>query len=230
MQKELSVWLAGEPFGHLNKQEISLMKHSCEVVAFKRKSQVYKSGTKRDCIYVILDGYVQQSRLFGESEKVNVSLLGPGAILGLLSVTNKSTFMLNSMAISDVVVVRVPIQVIDKVLANNIGFLHVITQKLSEQLTLAYRTLTQLGYARVDQRILATLIECGSRFGESGEDFVSLNVPLTRRELSELSHTTVESTIRTLRKWEVAGFVTTQNRRITLNSLNMLVQEVMHKP
>lgn len=225
----LDDWLWTAPFGEISQFERDLLARECTVIEIRRKQKLYTQGQERDAVYVILNGFVQQVRQFGESDTVTVAVLGPGEMLGLLGVHEQSTYKLSAQAISDGIAIKIPTPVVAELLRGDSGFLKVVAEMLATHLSQAYRSITQSGYARVDQRILSALLECGSRYGVESGGRIALKIPLTRREIAEISHTTVETTIRTLSKWERAGWVQTKNRMITLQCVDCLVEQVLNR-
>lgn len=222
-------WLSVCPFGYLSNKDSNLLLRHSEIVEFRKKQQIYKQGEVRESVFYITDGFARQTRQVGDEDEVTVAILGPNELLGLLGLIEHSPYMLSAVAITDVRAVKIPVVIVRELLDSRSAFLRYATEMLSTHLSQAYKAITQSGYSRVDQRILSALLEFGSRYGESHGGQLHLSVPLTRNDIAAISHTTVETTIRTLGKWKKEGWITTRDRKIILTRLDCLVKEVLNR-
>lgn len=229
MQPTIANWLAVSPLGLLSDSDQDLLSQRCQLVTFRKKQQIYRQGANRKSVFYVIEGFARQTRQAGEMGAVTVAVLGPNEILGLLGVIEDSPYMLSAVAITSLTAAEIPVTVIRDLLHSRPGFLRFTAEMLSTHLAQAYQAITQSGYSRVDQRILSALIEFGTRYGESENGQLRLSVPLTRNEIAAISHTTVETTIRTLGKWRKQGWIVTQDRKITLVHVDLLVNQVLHR-
>lgn len=76
--------------------------------------------------------------------------------------------------------------------------------------------IAQLSSGTVEQRIAAILLLLAESYGHETEFGLQLDVPLTRQDISEMAGTTVESTIRTMSKWQKEGIIETEKHYVTI--------------
>jgi CRP-like cAMP-binding protein len=82
--------------------------------------------------------------------------------------------------------------------------------------------MTSLAVDPVEGRIAARLVQLMERDGEPGPDGTRLPYRLTRQSLADMAGTTVETTIRTLSRWQRAGLVADQDGRLVAPDLAKL--------
>jgi len=76
----------------------------------------------------------------------------------------------------------------------------------------------QLATERVEQRIAHSLLLLAQHMGKEQEDGILINMPLTHRDLAEMSGTNIYSVSRVLHKWEEKDIIATGRKRVLLRS------------
>ena len=224
-QSVISEWLESKPLGQLSARQETLVHRSSTVSHFEKGATIYREGDIRHCVYCVLSGLAIQKRSIPGGSEVAVNTATAGHILGLLSFESDRPYFLSTEALSKLQAIKIPLTTIRQLWQQNSELAYRVSRLLMGHLEDAYEALTQTGFSRVDQRILNTLINLSEPISRQGE-IRQINFPITRREIAELSHTTVETAIRTLKRWEHSGWVRTERKRITLVCLDCLWADV----
>lgn len=222
-----TLWLTTGPFRGLSADHRVTMESSACCLKFSRKQVLYAENSGREFIWLIHEGYVQQTRRVGSGDQITMAILGPGHIAGLLGFWTESSFLLSARGLTDGIAIGIPMSLAVRLCQESHEFADVIRRQSLARLAAAYEAITVAGFDRVEQRILAALLSVGRQFGSVSETQLSLGIPLTRQDIANMAHTTVETTIRTLRAWEARGWLQGENRMIRLLRLGELRASVM---
>ncbi len=94
---------------------------------------------------------------------------------------------------------------------------------LSERICEMQDRFRELATERVAQRVARALLRLVRQAGRRTEEGVLIDLPLSRRDLAELTGTTLFTVSRVLSEWEAAGTVRTGRRRVIVRSPHALV-------
>ena len=87
---------------------------------------------------------------------------------------------------------------------------------LTDRVICLQNKVQQLSTERVEQRIAHSLLMLADRMGTMQDDGILIPMPLTHRDLAELSGTNIYSVSRVLRKWEDEDIIISGRKRIIL--------------
>ncbi|MCB0825367.1 MAG: Crp/Fnr family transcriptional regulator [Armatimonadetes bacterium] len=227
-EKDLAIWLQDNPLGSLSKADQRLVARSAKFCQFSRGETIYNEGENRKFVYLLVSGIAIQKRGEVLGSSISINIVRPKQILGLLSFESDCPYLLTTKALSEVSTIRIPVQTMRSVWESSPDLVRQVSRMLMEHLTDAYQTISHSSYSRADKRILSTLINISEQ-ASLESNIRCISFPVTRREIAELSHTTVETAIRVLKIWEKNGWVVTKKKKITLTCLECLQSSVnMH--
>lgn len=220
-------WGCQDIFRSLPEDHRSALVRAAEPVPFVRRQYLCREEDPQGGLWIIGSGYVLQTRAVPAKGEATVGLAGPGQLFGLLSMEGNRLRGLDTRGITSGLALRIPRQTVADLKSASPEFAALVSQHALKRLDSAYEALSEMSYERVEQRILAALLRVAEDYGSFVDDRVWVGVPLTRQEVADLAQTTVETVIRTLRKWEHSGCLTTVERQITLSKLSCLRSSVL---
>lgn len=188
---------------------------------FHRGERLIEEGDPPAVLGVVREGRVRIARLGADGRDLTLHLVLPGEAFGVIPALDQAPYPASVEAITEGRWSRV----------SSLRFLQALRQDPSLALE-ALRTfggrirhLIQVGHenltAPVPNRLAARLLELAAGGAE---------VRVTRRELADLVGTTVETAIRTTRRWERQGWLTLGRGRITLRDVNALSALTVNAP
>ncbi|MGE0002488.1 MAG: Crp/Fnr family transcriptional regulator [Fimbriimonadaceae bacterium] len=217
-----SEWLDESVFSLLPKHLKADLVVAAVVQEFSRRQLLTIEGSQRNYLWAIQSGFVLQTKQYGSGREATVAILGPRQIVGILGFWTADGFRLSSRALTGGSAIGVPVALARKLCEESSEFALLIGRQALARLDRAYDAIADAGHSRVEQRILAVLTSVGKDFGKRTACGMQLEVPLTRQDIADLAHTTVETAIRTLRSWEKAGYLATHERQISILDLGGL--------
>jgi len=169
---------------------------------------LFKAGDPAEALWVVCRGRVRLYKSSAKGQVTTLEALGPGEFFGALPAAGEATYPASAEALSEGRAWCVPTSAVAHLLEAEPGLgvemVHVISQRLRE----AHERLHSFAYDSAAARLARTLLRICS------EDTPKRPVEVTRRALAEASGTTVETAIRTLRRFDREGMVETQVGKI----------------
>ncbi|MBS1713790.1 MAG: Crp/Fnr family transcriptional regulator [Armatimonadetes bacterium] len=187
-----------------------------------RGELIWLAGSPIQFAAVIGSGFIKMTRTTPQGNEVAVELLGPGQCLGLMVLLEGRTYPLNAVAVTDCWYLKVPSRAFLDLYDANPGLRDTMFRSLAPRLRRAHEMMARMTSDKVEQRVAAILLILLDSYGRESDRGVTLTVPLTRQDLSEMAGTTVESTIRVMSRWQKEGAVTTDKQWITVLDLASL--------
>lgn len=182
----------------------------------ERGEFIWMAGSPAEFCAVVAVGFVKMTRGTARGQEVAVELLGPGQCLGLLAAIEGRTLPLSATAVTNCWYLKVPTRVLRPVYEGSDQFKDQILRNIGPRLRKAHDMITRLSSGKVEERLAVVLFILAESYGTETESGMTIGVPLTRQDLSEMAGTTTETTIRVLSKWQKMGVIATEHQMITL--------------
>ena len=173
--------------------------------------------------YVLLQGNVRMSQITPEGHQVIVHFFGPGQGVGIIATLGKFAYPLTAEAVEDCLFLvwdsKLMNQLMEKYPRLAINSAHMLANRFRE-LQDRYR---ELATERVERRVARTVLRLAKQLGKKIDGGILINMPLSRRDLAEMTGTTLYTVSRIVSKWEQNGLVKTGREQITITAPHGLV-------
>jgi CRP-like cAMP-binding protein len=176
------------------KQEISERKID---KMFKKGETIFKEGNTAFHLFCIHKGKVKLSKLGKDGKEQIIRFTKSGDILGYRALLSNEYYHATATAIEECEVCIIPKEVFQKTIEENYKLSLNLIHLLAKDLKSAEQHLIDVAQKSVKERISEALLTLISSFGYLN-DGETINVNMTRAEISDIVGTTTESTIRTL--------------------------------
>ncbi len=189
-----------------------------------RPGQVlFREGEDAAALYVMQRGRVKLTQSDVEGREVIVRIVGPGGLVAAVSAFADARYPATAQAVGPATVLAWPREALPdlfrRVPALALNALEILSERLREM----QERVRELATQRVSQRIARALLRLVRQAGRKAEDGVLIDLPLSRRDLAELSGTTLFTVSRVLSEWESAGTVRIGRQRVVVRSPHALV-------
>ena len=192
-----------------------------------RAEVLWNRGCEVDFFGVAHDGFVKMTRTNGDGTETTIELMGPGQVFGLLGTVTGTGCPLSAVAVTSLWYLRIPKSAFARVYGTSLPLKDALISRSAVRLHGMVDLMVRLMGGTVEQRLAAILLIVADSYGQRERGTLRLGVPLTRQELADMASTTVESTIRTMSKWQRAGILATEHQMITIRqekALETIVQ------
>ena len=203
-------------FSVIDADDLEKIAAASRVVRARRGHPIWLNGSNTDFIGVAGTGFVKMVKAAPGGGDVTVELFGPGQTFGLCGTLCGTGCPLSAVAVTDLWYLRIPKRAFMEIYQRNGDLKDLLVRRLTARLQSTFAMMAQMASGRVDQRIAAILFMLSESYGVEDGMASHLQVPLTRQEISEMAGTTVESTIRTMSRWQKDGVVTTDRHFISI--------------
>ena len=192
------------------------------VKSFDKGATIFSEGDPSDFLYTILKGRVKVVKMIPTGKEVILEIFGAGDPVGAVVAYEGRPYPASAIALESaslLLVRRAPFFALLEThpsLAR--GFMLGLTQRIVE-LT---RRIPEVAGGRVETRFANLFLKLSERVGrpQDGGRFVPL--PLSRRELADLTGTTIETCIRIMSRWGKEGIVTTEREGFLVSDPSVL--------
>lgn len=207
----------------LGAQNLEDLTFHSRIATAKRDDLIWKYGSDVNFVGVLGEGFVKMAHPAIKGHAYILDLFGPGQVFGLTSVVTGVDCPKSAIALNDVTFVKIPKQIIHQLYEACDQFKHQIVLRLSERMRLGSELLDTLSNGHADQKIAAVLLVLFKNYAVDGPVGPQIEIPLTRKLISSMAGTTVESAIRVLSRWQKAGVVRTDDRHVTILDESALI-------
>lgn len=186
-------------------------------------SFVFYQEDEANTFYVLLEGKVRMSQVTPEGYQVIVHFFGPGQGVGIIAVLGQFAYPLTAETVEDC-----SFLVWDSELMNRLMEKYpLLAMNAARMLAIRFKELQdryrELATERVERRVARTLLRLAKQLGQKVDEGILINMPLSRRDLAEMTGTTLYTVSRILSKWEQEGLVKTGREQVIICAPHGLV-------
>lgn len=191
---------------------------------FEAGEALFHQGDGAEAFFLLTDGRVKLTQVSAQGDEVVVRFVAPGQPLAAISLLPGRVYPVSARAAAP-----------SRTLTWSGDRLRCLTREVPELLLVAGEAmadhmeevtgrLREVSTERVAQRLARALVRLGEQVGREVEGGLLLDLPLTRRDLAEMTGTTLYTVSRQLSAWEGEGLVSTGRERVVLRDVEGLAQ------
>ena len=214
-------------FSSVPRSELRVLAQSSAVRQVEGGEFLSLPGEQPEIGFVVISGRLAVTKISEAGKELTVELLPPGDAFGILRVlesTPPNTAVRAQIASRILAVHQTALRIIvDKYPA----VYREIAEEYSNRMKALLNLAVSLAHAKVESRIVSTLLALAPRFGKSCAQEDQSRIYLTRRELADLAGTTPETAIRITKNFERDGLLDLSRpgiiKILSLNNLRELI-------
>ena len=207
-------------FQRLSAEALRGLLAKAQVERYAKGALLFRQGQRAEAFWIVLEGWVHLTRgalVGGASRAVVLFTITPDEALCGISALESGACNLSAVAGTECRVVRLPAEAFNEALRHEPGFAY-------EALRLCVRRLQHMAQQYgsmaepVSHRIVRAILRLHQQFGST--------LPVTHRELAQMSWTTTESAIRAVRQLKRRGVIAGSRGRLTIRRRKVLAELV----
>ena len=201
--------LAGAP-----NELLSLLAAQATVRTLRRGDAVWQSGELASDFIVLAQGLVKVMRMTASGKGVFCACFGAPQSIGDIAVIKRVPYPATvSVLTPRATLVCVPAPLFMKALGEYPQIAVQLAANMGEKIGALHNKIDVLSAGAVEARLAMTLLKLSGQYGDELEDGTELlPILLTRRELSEIAATSLETVVRIMKRWERSGVLETQSQ------------------
>ncbi len=205
-----------EIFSALTDHELGKISTFFEKLNFKNNGYIFMEGDSSEWFYLVARGRVKILKHTLMGKDVILEMMLPGDVFGGVAVLDKKPFPASAQAIEAVTAIRISRRNLYNIMDEYPILKLTIIKYFSDRLRNAHETLKNIATERVERRIASLLLKLSEKVGVEEGGYKKIDFSLTRQEIAEMVGTTVETSIRTMSKFQKQGMVKSSGGRILI--------------
>lgn len=181
--------------------------------SYAKNTMIMCEGDLSDSLYIVLSGKVKVFLSDEEGKEVTLNTQGPGEYFGELAMLDEAPRSASVVTIEETKLAAVSKAAFDECLENNPKIALTLIRGLARRLRELTENVRNLALMDVYGRVARTLLDLAEE--QDGKQVI--NQKLTQREIASMVGASREMVSRILRDLSVGGYITIENRVITIN-------------
>lgn len=196
---------ATPPFKTLSPAELGQVATSVREKSFSKGDTIFNEGEPADSTWVVYSGRVQALKYTSQGHPLALESLHPGKVFDILNRMDSKirNYTFTAVATYPSVTLRIPDRIFLDCCNRSPRMLQGVCALCSDRLK-DMQDLSLLGQESVAVRVASVLAKLYAVHGET--------LPFTKKEISQLAGTTIETTFRTLAHLETEGYIASHGR------------------
>lgn len=208
-------------FDPLNDEEREVLARHVSIHTYKKNEFIYNEGDSPAHLLCLISGKVkiQKDGVGGRTQIMRV--VRPVDYFGYRAAFVGENYVTAATAFEQSVIVKIPSQVIIKLIHQNSTLAWFFVEQLAKDLGQADERTVSLTQKHIRGRLAESLLFLKERYGVE-EDGATLSIYLSREDLANLSNMTTSNAIRTLSNFASERLIAIDGRKIKLIDENRL--------
>jgi CRP-like cAMP-binding protein len=181
---------------------------------FAKGESLFLEGDPAEFVWFIKEGHVKAVIHTANGRDLTLCMMGANSMFGTCCCFGGGAYPCHSVAETDITVASYPMQDFLSLMEQYPEISNAVVAQLSKRLRQS-KDMQTFEQESVEKRILHVLVNLVAEFGNT--------IPLTRREISEMTGTNVETCIRTFSNLEKEGLVSSARGKITIKNVQDLI-------
>ncbi len=205
-------------FNILSEEEHDYLFSNSALIKFSKQEMIYKQGGLVSSIMIVESGLVKVF-IENDSNVLVLKIITAGNLLGMTSISEKNnTYQYNAMAYVDSVIRQIDINAFRTVVKQNPVFAKEIIDMLNSNSIQINNRFFCLSHKQSFGRLADILLCLSERVFQETE----FELPLSRKELAELTGLKPETVIRLLKQFSDEGIIHLNGKKINIRDNQML--------
>lgn len=211
-------------FANLDETEAAALLASMAEVSLARGAALFHEGDRGDRLYVITSGKIKLGHSASDGRENLLAVLGPGEMLGELSLFDPGPRTATATAVSDATLKELPHTQLLPWLEAHPTVAMPLLGALAHRLRRTNEALADLVFSDVPGRVAKALLDLSTRFGQEVDDGIRVAHDLTQEELAQLVGASRETVNKALADFTTRRWVRRDGRAIVLLDLDRLTR------
>ena len=190
----------------------------------RRGENLFEEGDDGDRLYIVAEGKIKLSHQSSDGRENLLAVLGPGEILGELTLFDPGQRSTTATAVSPARLVFLNHIDLMVFLEDNPSLAKHMLKALAKRLRRTNEALADLVFSDVPGRVAKALLDLADRFGIRTEDGIHVPHDLTQEELAQLVGASRETVNKSLAEFVNRNWIRLEGRAVTLIDIDRLAR------
>ena len=178
--------------------------------------RIFSQGDEEVRAHAVIEGGVRITQSGSDGAQVVIRFIGPGEMFGTVSLFTDGRYPADAITLAETLEASwSEAELLDLIHRHpqiGVNVIRIIGRRLQE----VQERVRELATQRAERRVAHALLRLARQAGHSTIDGTAIEFPLRRKDVADISGTTLHTASRILTSWEKAGFLMTRDRRLTI--------------
>ncbi len=210
------------PFSLLKKTQIRTILDQATARRCESGTTVFEEGGVPDRFFLLLDGTIKVIKITAEGEQVIHLHIPAGQLFGTATALGRDSYPATAIAAGEVLFLSWPSALWPSFVSDYPGFATETYKVIGDRIGEWNTRIVEMSTKHVEQRIARALLRLVNQSGQPVADGIEINFPITRKDVSEMTGTTLQTVSRLLSAWEKDALVTSKRKKIIVRDTDRL--------
>jgi len=187
-----------------------------DTVNLSKGQILFHEGDRGERLYIITDGKMKLGHTSTDGRESLLAVLGPGELLGELSLFDPGPRTATATALTDVSLMALAHVALRPWLTGRPEVAEALLGALAQRLRRTNEQMADLVFSDVPGRVAKTLLELGEKFGRQLPDGLHVTHDMTQEELAQLVGASRETVNKALADFAARGWIRLESRSVVL--------------
>ncbi|HKN30390.1 MAG TPA: Crp/Fnr family transcriptional regulator [Roseiarcus sp.] len=189
-----------------------------------KELRIFGQGDDGVRAHAVIEGGVRIAQSGSDGAQVIVRFFGPGEMFGTVSLFTDGRYPADAVTLAETLEASWSeadlLDLIHRHPQIGVNVIRIIGKRLQE----VQDRVRELATQRAERRVAHAVLRFARQAGRSTIDGTAIEFPLRRKDVADISGTTLHTASRILTAWEKAGLLVTHNQRLTVRQPAELFQ------
>ena len=218
------VLAAMELFRGLPESALGSVAARARVRRLPKELRIFSQGEDGVRAHAVIEGGVRIAQSGSDGAQVIIRFIGPGEMFGTVALFTDGRYPADAITLAETLEASWSetdlLELIHRHPQIGINVIRTIGRRLQE----VQDRVRELATQRAERRVAHAVLRLARQAGRSTIDGTAIEFPLRRKDVADISGTTLHTASRILTAWEKAGLLVTHNQRLTVRQPAELFQ------
>ncbi|MGA9420799.1 MAG: Crp/Fnr family transcriptional regulator [Rhodanobacteraceae bacterium] len=227
-EQTLAAWGGMELFLGLVPAELQKIATPARTRHLTRGTRIFQQGESPARAHAVIQGGVRISQSGSDGAQVVMRVIAPGEMFGTLALFIDRRYPADAVCLVDTIETSWSEAELLVLMRRHPAIAVNIVRIVAKHLQEVQNRLREISTQRVEQRVAHAVLRLARQAGRKGSDGTVVPFPLRRKDIADISGTTLHTASRILAAWERSGVLTNRNRCLTIrrpSALSRIAEE-----
>lgn len=179
-------------------------------------TRIFSQGDPGIRVHALIGGSVRISQSGSDGAQIVTRFIGPGEMFGTVALFTDGRYPADAVALAESLEASWSEAELFALIGLHPQIAINVIRVIGLRLQVVQDRLREVSTQRVERRIAHALLRLVRQAGHGTIDGVAIEFPLRRKDVADISGTTLHTASRVLTAWEKAGLLVSHNRRLTV--------------
>lgn len=191
---------------------------------------VFKQGQLATSFFLLLSGRLKVTQVTGDGQQIIVRVVHPGELFGFAKALARPDYPGTATAVTDSMTLAWPGELWSDFIGRTPLVAARTMQTLGRQLDEAHTRIREMSTQESERRVAHAILRLSGKAGRQEEAGIQICFPISRRDIAEMTGTTLHTVSRILSAWNAQGLVEVGRQKIIIRDIPGLARLAEGKP